>query len=200
MTMFGNRTAGASTPAAAPSRSRYAGVSCADTRDPMLSPGTYRVRIVGCENGYNRAKGTESYKVKMVVLQAAAGAHSSTGSSAVAVFTCTPAGVVETKRAIMHAAGFGLTLAQRELPSAREALLAGEAEFDRLDEQCGGQGSIIEASAGAANGAPSVAGRIVDVVVSRGNPCVDKKTGAPTGDYYRAYAWGVVPDAEQVAP
>jgi hypothetical protein len=198
MSMFGNRTAGAAP--AAPSRSRYAGVSCADTRDPMLSPGTYRVRIVGCETGYNRAKGTESYKIKVVVLQAAAGSQSTVGSSAVAVFTCTPAGIGETKRAIMHAAGFGLSLAGRELPSAREALLAAEAEYDKLDEQCGGQGSIIEASAGVANGAPSVAGRLVDVVVSRGNPCVDKKTGQPTGDYYRCYAWGVVPDAEQVAP
>jgi hypothetical protein len=35
------------------------------------------------------------------------------------------------------------------------------------------------------------------VIVSRGKDVPNPQTGAPTGDYFRVYTWGVVPEGEQ---
>lgn len=196
---FSNRIA---TPgAAAPPRSRYGGVSCADTRDPMLGFGRYRVRVVGATHGVNPGRANrETYKTTLQVVAAAEGSETPVGSLATMINFFTSAGLSELKRFAVHAAGFGPTLADRE-PSAavniKEALVAGEAAYDALEAQLGYSGIVLEATEGIANGAPSLAGRLVDVVVGAGKPVMNPQTNAPTGDHYRTYVWGAVPDAEQ---
>ena len=193
---FANRLA--ASPAAAPSRSKYSGISCADTRDPMLGLGEYRVRVTACAEGYNPGKRRDSYKTSLHVVSAEDGSETRAGSSCTVVSFLTPAGLSELKRFAMHAAGFGPTLAQRASgDNVRARLIAGEEQYDALDESCGHQGAILEASTGVANGAPSLVGRLVDVVVARGKPVVNPQTGAETGDYYRVYTWGVVPEDVQ---
>ena len=59
------------------------------------------------------------------------------------------------------------------------------------------QGAILEASAGKPSNAPSLQGRLVDVIVTQGKPVINPQTSQPTGDFYRVYAWGVVPESEQ---
>ena len=192
---FGKRLVAPTVAPTAPARSKYGGIKCADTRDPMLGLGTYRVSVVGCAEGYNPGKRRESYKVSLLVTRAEPGSESAIGTTCTMIAFQTPAGLGELKRFAMHAAGFGPTLAQRAAGNdVRAALLAAEAEYDRLDEECGYQGAILEASAGKSSAAPSLVGRVVDVNVTPGKPVIP---GALDGDYYRQYAWGVVPDAEQ---
>ena len=202
-TAFGNRTASPA-PATAPPRSRYGGITCADTRDPMLGLGTYRVRVLEASEGRNPGKqNRESVKVKLYVAQASADAQTTAGSTVTMIAFLSVAGLAELKRFAMHAAGHGPTLAARaqlgatDAKALRDTLLAAEAAFDRLDESCGYQGAIIEATTGRVNGAPSLAGRLVDVIVTRGKDVPNPQTGAATGDYFRVYTWGIVPDAEQ---
>jgi hypothetical protein len=149
----------------------------------MLSLGSYRVRIVSGECGFNPGKRRETYKVSMQVIDVREG-DTPAGSVCTALFMDSVAGLSELKRMVMHAAGFGPTLAQRSAGDVRDTLTAAESAYDALDAQRY-SGSIVEASLGVSSGAPSVAGRLVDVIVSRG------KEAAP-GDYYRVYTWGVV--------
>lgn len=189
---------------AAPPRSRYGGISCADSRDPMLGYGTYRVRVLGAVEGNNPARSNrETYKTSLQVV-AVHDDKSDTpaGSLATMINFVTSAGMSELKRFAMHAAGFGPTFADRE-PGAnvniKQALLDGEAAYDALDESCGYLGAILEATCGRANNAPSLAGRVVDVVVGAGKPVMNPQTNQPTGDHYRTYTWGRVPEEEQTA-
>lgn len=198
MASFGNRT---TTPGAAPPpRSRYGGISCADTRDPMLGYGRYRVRVLSASRGFNPGKNRESYKTSLQVIEADDGADTPAGSIATMVNFMSSAGLSELKRFAVHAAGFGPTLAARD-PGAgvniKQALLDGEAAYDALEEKLGYLGIVLEATEGVANGAPSLVGRLVDVVVVPGKPVMNPQTNTPTGDNYRAYTWGAVPDAEQ---
>lgn len=198
MSMFDRPATTAPNAPAAPARSKYGGIKAGDTRDPMLGLGTYRVKVVSCAEGYNPGKRRESYKATLLVVAAAPGSETPVGSTVTMVSFQTPAGLGELKRFAMHAAGFGPTLDQRAAGSdVKATLLAAEAAFDSLDEKFGYQGAVIEASAGKANGAPSLAGRLVDVIVSKGKDVPNPQTGASTGDYFRNYVWGIVPDAEQ---
>lgn len=204
--MFGNKlnptpaTPAAPTPGAAPSRSKYGGIACADTRDPMLGIGTYRVRVVSCTEGYNPGKRRESYKVGVQVVEAAPDAQTPVGAAATIVHFMTPAGLGELKRWAMHAAGFGPTLDDyADATAAKTKLRDGEAAFDELDARCGYSGAVLEKAAGKANNAPSLIGRLVDVIVSRGKDVPNPQSGAPTGDFFRVYTWGVVDESEQPA-
>ena len=201
MSMFGNRTANAENAAPnapAPMRSKYGGIQCADTRDPMLDVGAYRVRVVSCAEGYNPGKRRDSYKVTLFVVDAAEGSKTPKGTTATMIAFMSAAGLAELKRFAMHAAGFGATLEQRMNGADIKAiLLDAERQYDALDESYGYQGAILEASAGKPSNAPSLQGRLVDVIVTQGKPVMNPQTSQPTGDFYRVYAWGVVPESEQ---
>lgn len=196
---FGSRTGNAPAAPQAPARSKYGGINTADARDPMLEVGTYRVRVVGGTSSTHPVTRRESVKIKLVVIEAAPDSGSKPGDSVTSLSFLTPRGLIELKLLVMRAAGFGPTLSQLTAPNIADLLKAGEAAYDALDESKGYTGAIVEASLGIANGAPSVAGRLVDVIVSKGKPVPHPQTGAPTGDYFRNYVWGVVPDAEQTA-
>ena len=197
--MFGQRTNAPAAPAA-PARSKYGGITCSDTRDPMLEEGTYRVRVTGAVEGYNPGKRRASYKVSLQVLEAADGSKTAKGSTVTMVCFETDAGLGDLKRFAVHAAGFGPALADREAGvDVRAKLIEGERAFDALDESFGRSGAILEATFGVASPAPSLVGRIVDVIVSLGKPVINPQTSQPTGDHYRVYSWGVVPEAEQHA-
>lgn len=203
MSTFGNRNA--PTTSAATARkpaSKYAGITGADTRDPMLGLGEYRVQVMGAVEGRNPKSGRESYKVTLSVIAAAEGSETPVGATCAALHFVNPAGLSELKRLAVSAAGFGPTLDERRTPGfdVRGASLEGEAQYDALDESCGASGAILEATAGHAVPAPTLVGRRVDVVVGRGKDVPNPQTGAPTGDYFRTYAWGSVPDSEQPAP
>ncbi len=199
--MFGNRNAPAApapAPAPAPGRSKYSGITAGDARDPMLGLGTYRVRVIAIDEGRNPGRNRDSVKVRLHVVEAAEGAETPAGSDVTAVHFFTNPGLRELKRFAIHALGCGPTLAQRNAGDTRALVLDGERQYDGYEETVGGQGSIIDATAGRGNGkAPSLAGRLVDVIVSRGKDVPDSQSGASTGDYFRVYTWGVVPDAEQ---
>lgn len=222
MSMFGNQMGGGGQ---APNRSRYGGITCANTRDPMLGLGTYRVKIVAATEGRNPGKGRDSYKTTLFVERAEPGSDTEVGTTVTMVNLVNPAGLGELKRFAVAAAGFGPSL--REIQSGidlRAAVQEAESAYNGLDEQSGGfRGAILERTAGNAGTAPSLRGRFVDVIVRRGKDVVtpqtgagraktiapaghctgedvvSPQTGAATGDYYRIYVWGVVPEEEQKA-
>ena len=208
MPTFGNRNAVPATPAPAAARkqSRYSGISGAHTRDPFPKIGTYRAKVIACVEGYNPGKGKNSYKVTLSLLAAEPGSESAPGETVVALFNVgKPAGLSRLMSFAVSAAGFGPTLTERRTPGVdyRGLVLAGEAQYNAIDDLCEhGSGSILEASAGHSvltlegKPAPTLVGRVVDVIVTKGNE-VMAEDGAPTGDYYREYTWGSVPDADQ---
>jgi hypothetical protein len=191
---FDPASAAASAPAASapasPGRSKYAGIQCGDARDPMLECGTYRLRLISAAEGANPKTGRASYKITAKVESASEDAGTPAGSVCVIVHLSTPIGMSELKSTMVYAAGCGPTLAQRASSDVRALAQAGEAAYDQADADVY-PGSIIEATAGAANGAPSMIGRLVDVVVTRG------KDTADGSGWYRSYRWGVVPEDEQ---
>ena len=42
-------------------------------------------------------------------------------------------------------------------------------------------------------------GRQADVIVTQGNPCIDKQSGQPSGDFYRNISWSPIDESEQDA-
>jgi hypothetical protein len=74
----------------------------------------------------------------------------------------------------------------------------GDADFDAFNPD----GEFIDAVLGEANDfsaafPATIVGRLVYVNVMRGNDVVDKTSKQPTGDFYREYEWGVVPEETQ---
>ena len=174
-----NRPAAGATPAK--KKSRYAGIQAAQPRDPMPHVGVYRFRVLACEEGHNPGKGHDSFKIKLEIVDLEpTNTHHKVGQSVSAIFLVSgpggQAGLARTKAFVMAAAGF-----------------ENEAEYDAFDPD----GEFIDACAGAQNEyaarGDTILGRLVDCEVIRGNDI-------PGGtDYYRDFAWGVVPDAEQGA-
>ena len=159
-------------------KSRYAGIAAAAPRDPMAHVGTYRFRVLTCEEGHNPGKGTDSFKSthEIVDLDEEAAKHHKIGD--VVFFTQriggngASSGLARVKAFIMSAAGF-----------------EDEAEYDAFDPA----GEYIDACTGTANEYSDkgiVIGRVVDCMVSRGNATADGQ------DYYREYAWAVVEDSD----
>lgn len=204
MTTFGQRIGAPAqqrqAPAPAPARARYAGIKGSQQRDPMLGVGTYRVQVVGMVEGFNPGKQQESIKLSLRVNTAAAGSETPTGTTVTIVCMKTIPGLRDLKRFAYHAAGFGPTLALRAAGDCHQFDVEGEEGYNALDEKFGGEGSILAATAGTVldQPAPTLHGRVVDVIVSRGKDLINPQTQMPSGDYFRAYVWGSVPDAEQV--
>lgn len=158
-------------------KSRYADVKASAPRDPMLNVGKYRLRVVSCEEGSNPGTGAESFKSHVEIVEIFDGGE---GHSVGDVcFLCqsisgkgAQAGLGRVKAYAMAAAGFE------------------EAEFDEMDPD----GKFIDACVGDDNefSDQTITGRLVDVQVMRGRDRDD-------GDWYREYAWGIVPDDEQDA-
>jgi hypothetical protein len=149
-------------------------------RDPMLAarPEPYRVRHLGAEELIHPEFKTKSWRISIE--------NTETGEAHITLHMNTTAGIAEYQRQVMATAGYGTA-----------------AEYSEFDPE----GDFFETVIGEANAFAEsglmIDRRLVDVVVSRGKPCVDK-AGQPkidplTGeqDYYRRYAWAVVPDEEQ---
>jgi hypothetical protein len=156
-------------------KSRYAGIQAAQPKDPMPHAGEYRFKVLGCEEGHNPGKGTDSFKAKLEIVALDDGnTHHRVGDTVVFIQLLTgkagPAGLARTKSFVMAAAGFD-----------------DEAAYDAFDPD----GEFIDAQTGAQNEYAArgelIAGSLVDCKVIRGNPTPDGV------DYYREFAWFVVP-------
>lgn len=169
---FSRPNAAVSQPAAR--KSRYAGIQAAQPRHPIPHAGVYRFRVLGCEEGSNPGKGTESFKAHLEIIEIDGhNPNHNIGDHVVMIQLLTgaagPFGLARVKAFVMAAAGY-----------------ADESEFDAFDPQ----GGFIDAIVGAANEysarGDTIVGNLVDCQVLRGNPTPDGS------DYYRDYAWGVV--------
>jgi hypothetical protein len=151
-------------------RSRWAGVKAAQPRDSFPHAGTYRFRVVSCEEGFNPGTNNASFKAHLeIVAQADGQTMHADGDTVLALFMLsTAAGQSRAKSFVIAASGH-----------------EDEASYDEFDPD----GEFIDAVLGHANArsadAASFAGRLVDCRVSKG-----KDTG--DGDYYREYEWSVV--------
>lgn len=162
-------------------KSRYAGIQAAQPKDPMPHVGVYRFRVLECTEGHNPGKGTDSFKATLEIVDLEeSNTHHSAGQRVVFIQLLSgkggPAGLARSKSFVMAAAGF-----------------EDEAEFDAFDPN----GEFIDACVGASNAyserGDTIIGRLVDGEVLRGNTTPDGL------DYYREFAWGVVPEDQQDA-
>jgi hypothetical protein len=172
------------TPGAKPAKkkSRYAGVKAAAPRDPMPHVGEYRFRVLECEEGYNQGTDRHSFKAKCEIVMVDDVGEKSHAAGDVVQFMqlisgkSATAGLPRVKAFVMASAGY-----------------EDEDEFDAFDPD----GEFIDATTGTANGYSeaelTIVGRLVDCKVTRGNALADGT------DYYREYAWSVVPEEEQDA-
>jgi hypothetical protein len=162
-------------------KSKYSGITAAQPRDPMPGVGLYRFRVLSCEEGHNPGKGTDSFKCRLQIVDLEE--HNTQHKVGQTVFylqlvsgPAGPSGLARVKTFVMAAAGFG-----------------SESAYDEFDPD----GGFIDAITGVANGysdaAETFIGRLVDCSVSRGNTTPDGT------DFYREYAWAVVPEAEQAS-
>lgn len=172
--------AGGAARAPAKRKSKYAGVDAATPRDPMPHVGDYCFRVIDCVEGQNPGTGTESFKISLeVVLCDDGNEFHKLGDSCIAVFLTSgkggPSGLSRVKSFVMAAAGY-----------------ESEDEYNAFDPD----GLFIETITGAAgteyaDAGMGIAGRLVYCTVTRG------KTIPDSTDYYREYAWGIVPEADQ---
>jgi hypothetical protein len=164
-----------------PKPKKFGAATDAVPRDPMLTarPEPYRVRHLGFEELIHPQFKTISWRSSVE--------NTETGETAITLHMNTTAGVAEYQRQVMATAGY-----------------ESAAEYNEFDPE----GDFFETVIGEANAFAemglTIDRRLVDVVVKRGKPVLDKETGLPkidplTGepDYYRNYAWSVVPDDEQ---
>ncbi len=181
---FSNTGANKAATAASPARgggkrrSRYAGIEASAPRDPMPTAGDYRFRVTECVEGHNPGTGTDSFKVKLEVVESDGSDANSEGENVLALFLVSgkggQAGLSRVKSFVMAAAGYD-----------------DEEAFNEFDPE----GEFIDSCTGAQNefsDMGGVAGRLVDCRVTRGN-------ATPTGDYYREYSWAPVGDDEQTS-
>lgn len=169
-------------------RSKYGGVKAAEPRDPVPFPGIYRFRVVSVEEGHNRGRGTDSFKVSLEICQTLGDEVLDKPGDTVSAFWLTsgpagPSGLSRVKSFVMAAAGYD-----------------DESEYDAFDPD----GEFIDACAGQRNeyadAGLTIVGRYVDCEVTRGNPVVDRDTkevkigrdGKP--DFYREFAWSPCTD------
>jgi len=167
----------------APARkSRYAGVKASVPRTGMPAPGVYRFRVLSCEEGHNPGKGTDSFKADLEIVGIAEGGDGHAIGDVVTFVQLLsgragPAGLGRTKALVLAAAGYDDEAAFDDF--------AGEGEF--IDAVVGHRNRYSEAGL-------TIVGRTVDCEVTRGRDIVNPTTQAPTGDYYREFAWA--PDGE----
>jgi hypothetical protein len=162
-------------------KSKYSGVKSIQPRDPMPVAGKYRFQVLEIEEGYNKGNDTTSHKVKLAIAAGANERHA-IGDVVTAAWVTSGKSATNNLRRVkaftMAAGGFET-----------------DDEYDVFDPD----GLFIDATAGSENdySALTLVGRYVDCNVTRGNDVLSKDTGVPTGDYYREYAWSVVPEEEQ---
>lgn len=171
---FSKPAAGARPPAK--KKSRYAGIKAAQPRDGMPHVGEYIFRVGLIEEGHNPGKGSDSHKKTLTIadLDDTGREHHTEGDNVMVVDIINgkggPSGLGRVKAFTMAAAGY-----------------EDEDEFDAFDPD----GEFIDASC--AEGGP-LTDRLVACKVTRGN------TTADGNDYYRVYAWSVVPEENQDVP
>jgi hypothetical protein len=162
--------------------SKYANVEEQEDQDPMPVKGAYRLRYLGTEdNPSPKNKSVSWFRALFEIVEmdgAEAEAAHSVGDNVAVIQQSAgngaPQGLPRIKSLIRHVAGYET-----------------EEEYDEYDPDA----LFIEACTGIANqyseDAEAMKGRLVDVVVTRGREAPGKD------DYYREYAWSIVPEDEQ---
>lgn len=177
-------------------QSRFGGIKCQATRDPILEEGGYRVRILGATISQNPRKNhRETSKITLLVEDATAGSKTQVGAQVSMLFVLSSlgSGFSDLKSLHVAALGYGPSFAERATMTENlaVALDAAEAAYDAADQPY--SGATIDATHGIASGAPqSIIGRSVEILVTRGKDIESPQTGQPTGDYFRNYAFGPV--------
>jgi hypothetical protein len=181
---FQKPVGGAAAKAGEPAKSRYAGIKANAPRPPMPHVGIYRFRCKGVEKGNNPGKSRDSYKIALEIAavdesQGPNDMHK-VGDLVYAVFLLNnTTGLGKAKSCTMAFAGF-----------------EDEDEYNVFDLNDSGlfmQTVLGDVSTSFGKAGQTITDRLVDAMVIRGNAC-DGGT-----DYYREYAWAVVPDEEQDA-
>jgi hypothetical protein len=138
----------------------------------MPFEGSYRFRVLATDAGHNPGTGTESFKTRLEVVASEGPNANAEGDKCVAVFLTSgkggPSGLARVKRFVMFAAGY-----------------ENDDTYDEFDPE----GDFIDACEAGGEESP-LAGRFVECDVQRGRSRDD-------GDYYREYAWSLVPEGEQ---
>lgn len=160
-------------PARPARKSRYAGIQARGSYDPYPNVGEYIFRVTQITEGGNPAKGTETVKVTLEVLESE-GEHAHQKGDTVFFSERTSGagsqqGLSRIKAFMMAAAGF-----------------EDEEQYDEFDPE----GFFIEACLGAENEYSgddrTATGRLIGCKVSRGKDTPDGS------DFYRNYVWSVV--------
>lgn len=149
-------------------------------RDPIPEVGAYRFRILAIEEGYNQGNGCSSAKTTLEIVAQDGSPHE----------------VGDTVFIPERISGNGSAAGQSRFKAMVVAADGNESE-DAYDEKYGDDGRHLDACLGESNeyskdGQPLI-GRLVDCEVRRG------KTMQDSTDYFREYAWEVVPEDEQDA-
>jgi hypothetical protein len=162
-------------------------------REPKLDLGYYRVRFMGAVMGRNPNTFEETYKGYVEIVLADPASN--------------PLCRVGEKRAVIHKLAGKAAMRNSERAKAMLVATAGYdnwAEYNAFDPEGGFIDSVTGiVTANSQTYAPhfSLVGRLVDVRVTRGNDIMtvpkDGTAPQPTGDYWREYAWAVVPENEQ---
>jgi hypothetical protein len=165
-------------------KSMYEGVESAEPKDPMPHAGLYRFRVLNVEAGYNQGKNTTSHKVTLEIVAGLGGEELDSAEHSVGDTVLIPWVVDGAKSAPYN----------RQRVKAFTMNAAGyetDAEYNEFDPA----GEFIDSTAGVSNDYSeaelTIIGRLVDCQVMRGKPTADGK------DYFREYAWFVVPDEDQ---
>jgi hypothetical protein len=155
-----------------------------DSRNEIIKPGIYRCLVIKTAPGKNPSK--PSFLVELQILDAMEGSEQRIGDRVSIVYSINTFSAPEIRALVMHALGFGPSLSQwQDDPiAARRIRTEAEEEVDLYQAKCGGNADIT--------------GRAVDVIVTAGKPRVDQD-GNPTGDFFRNFTWGSVPETEPAA-
>lgn len=172
-------------------QSMWSGVQSAKDRPPMLRVGHYIVRVLDCALGQNEQTEDRSFKANVEVVFAGPGSQSAVGERAAFVQKLSGKsgkfGKERSKSFVVAAAGY-----------------QGDVDYGAFDPQnqfmsavCGAPNQYLQAFPN------TIRGRLVEVVVSRGNPVIDKQTNQPElgpdglPDYFREYSWSPTPEEQQ---
>jgi hypothetical protein len=184
---FGNKAAtpaaGAKRPAPKPVQrvSKYGAAKDVEDRDPMPVVGTYRFRVLGCEDNPSPKNPSNMWfrtQLEIIALEGPQAEQTHQVGDVVVMIQQTagngaPQGIPRVVAFVRHAAGYE--------------------DFDEY-KAYDPDGYFIDAQSGIVNDYSErgefIVGRLVDAQVTRGRDRED-------GDYYREYKWAVVPDDEQ---
>jgi hypothetical protein len=169
----------------------WSGVQSAKDRSPMLRVGHYVVRVLGTELGHNPSSDERSFKAQIEVVFAGEGSHSQVGERAAFIQKLSGKsgqfGRERSKSFVVAAAGY-----------------FGDDDYNAFDPER----QFLDALGGVANQyaqsfPKGVTGRLVEVVVTRGNTVIDTDTKQPEigpdglPNYFREYSWSPTPEEQQ---